>query len=67
MYHAGKMVTGIYPSKRKAEKYFRLAAEQGHVQAQTNLGFIIQQTPNPTAAAEWCEKCERRVLLLWKR
>jgi uncharacterized protein len=47
---------GAPSSRDKAEKYYRMAAEQGHVEAQNSLGSGLQAEKNYTEAKIWYER-----------
>ncbi|HSI42971.1 MAG TPA: tetratricopeptide repeat protein [Methylotenera sp.] len=48
--------TGAPKSGDNAKKYYRLAAEQGHVEAQNSLGSMLQAEKNYAEAKSWYER-----------
>jgi TPR repeat protein len=47
---------GAPRSTEKALKYYRMAAKQGHVEAQNSLGSVLQAEKNYTEAKVWYER-----------
>lgn len=58
-FNAGLMFAnglGVEPHFRTAILWFAQAAEQGHVEAMTNLGALLAETDELEMAIEWLQK-----------
>lgn len=53
---AYKLGRGVAPDLRIAQSWYQKAAQQGHEQAQANLGLILFQNGNRAGAMPWLKK-----------
>jgi TPR repeat protein len=57
---AYKLGRGVTADLKLAQDWYRKAAEQGHEQAQANLGLILYQNGNRAGAMPWLQKAAER-------
>jgi uncharacterized protein len=57
---AYKLGRGVPADLKQAEEWYRLAALQGHVQAEDNFGLVMFQNGNRQQAMQWIEKSANR-------
>lgn len=57
---AYKLGRGVPMDMAQAERWYALAAQQGHVQAENNYGLILFQNGKRADAVKWLEKSSQR-------